>query len=98
MAVTLHDDVKLALRISNVAYDSEVQDLIDAAKMDMELVGIVTTSIVDTDILIKRAIITYVKAHFGLGNPDAEKLQQSYEMIRNHLSQNMEHNGGVVIV
>ena len=92
------DSVKMSLRISNTAYDIEVQNLIDAAKMDMELVGIVTTSIVDTDILIKRAIITYVKANFGLNNPDAEKLQMSYEMIRNHLSQNMEHNGGVVIV
>ena len=92
------DSVKMSLRISNIAYDTEVQDLIDAAKMDMELVGIVTTSIVETDILIKRAIITYAKANFGLNNPDAEKLQMSYEMIRNHLSQNMEHNGGVVIV
>lgn len=92
------DDIKLALRISNIAYDGEIQDLINAAKADMALVGILSTSMLDSDILVKRAITCYVKANFGLNNPDAEKLQASYESIRNHLSMNADHNGGVVIV
>lgn len=43
------------------------------------------------DPLIKRAIIVYVKAHFGWNNPDAERLQQSYEMLKCHLSLSQEY-------
>ena len=50
--------------------------------------------IVDVEVidpLIKRAIITYVKANFGWNNPDAEKLKQSYEMLKSHLSLSAEY-------
>ncbi|GLC32916.1 head-tail connector protein [Clostridium omnivorum] len=94
----LLDDVKLAIRVSNSVYNDEIQDLIDEAKADMKLVGILDTKIVDTDPLIKRAITTYCKANFGLNNPDSEKLQASYEAIRNHLSMSIEYNGGDVVV
>jgi len=43
------------------------------------------------DPLIKRAIIVYVKAHFGWNNPDAERLQQSYDMLKMHLSLSQEY-------
>lgn len=82
--MALIDDLKLALRISNTAYNTEISDLILAAKADLGICGLV--SIADTDALIKRAIILYCKANFGFDNPDASKLQQSYEMLRNHLS------------
>lgn len=78
------DDVKLALRISNQAYDVEIADLIDAAKLDLQISGV--NKIDETDPLIKRAIIVYVKAHFGYDNPDAERLQQSYVLLKQHLS------------
>lgn len=87
----LLSDIKLALRISNVAYDTEIQDLIDQAKADLKLCGVLETKIVDTDALIKRAIITYCKANFGLNNPDSDKLQSSYEAIRNHLSMSLDY-------
>lgn len=80
------DDVKLALRISNTAFNDEINDLIDASTSDLQLVGINSAKTVVTDPLIKRAIITYCKANFGWDNPDAERLQKSYEMLRNHLS------------
>ncbi|NOK23906.1 DNA-packaging protein, partial [Corallococcus carmarthensis] len=73
------DDVKLALRISSSAFDSEVQDLIDAAKADLQLSGVDEIKLIDTDPLIKRAIVTYVKANFGFDNPDAERLQRAYD-------------------
>jgi hypothetical protein len=38
------------------------------------------------DPLIKRAITVYIKAHFGWDNPDAERLQESYNMLKQHLS------------
>ena len=34
------EDVKTALRISNNAYDAEIEDLIEAAKMDLKLSGV----------------------------------------------------------
>jgi hypothetical protein len=79
-------DCKTALRISSAttAYDTEVTDLISSAKADLALSGVLVTS--DTDALVKRAILTYVKANFGWNNPDAEKLQSSYEMLKQHLT------------
>ena len=87
------DDVKKALRISaaNTALDGEVQDLINEAKADLALVGVDTAKIDDTDALIKRAIRTYCKAHFGWNNPDADRLQKAYEMIRDHLSLSVDY-------
>ena len=92
------DTVKLALRISNNAYDTEISDLIEEAKADLKLCGLKETQIVDTNTLIKRAIVTYCKANFGLNNSDSEKLQRSYEAIRNHLAMSIDYNTGVVNV
>ena len=83
------DDLKTYLRISNTAYNTEITDLINAAKADLALSGILDTT--DTDPLIKRAIVTYVKANFGWNNPDSEKLQKSYDMLKGHLSLSTEY-------
>ena len=82
--MALIDDIKAILRISNTAYNTEITDLIAAAKADLGICGLLDTS--EMDPLIKRAITLYCKANFGFDNPDAVKLQQSYEMLRNHLS------------
>jgi uncharacterized phage protein (predicted DNA packaging) len=82
-------DMKKALRINNTAYDGEIQDLIDEARQDLVVAGLseaVVNNEIDVDPLVKRAIRTYVKANFGWDNPDATKLQNSYEMIKGHLS------------
>lgn len=91
--MALLDDVKLALRISNTAFDGELGDLIESAEADLGLSGVLDTNITDTDPLIKRAIITYCKANFGIENSNAEKYQKSYEAIRNHLSLSGDYNG-----
>ena len=80
------DDIKIVLRISNTAFDTEITDLIASAKADLGLSGVLDDAILETDPLIKRAIITYCKANFGWDNPDSEKLQKSYEMLKGHLS------------
>jgi uncharacterized phage protein (predicted DNA packaging) len=78
------ESVKLALRVTVSDFDEEIQDLIDAAKRDLEIVGV---DIIDEkDPLIRRAIITYCKANFGYDNPEAERFQQSYDMLKQHLS------------
>lgn len=70
--------VKLAMRpaIKTNAYDDEIRDLIAAAKADLQRVGIVGD---DTDPLIRQAIKTYCRLHFG-SPPDAEKLERSYNV------------------
>jgi uncharacterized phage protein (predicted DNA packaging) len=90
------DDVKIALRVTNTAFDSEILDLIDAARQDLILSGVTTLKANDdTDPLIKRAIITYCKANFGFDNPDADRLQKSYDMLKMHLSLSTEYTEAV---
>lgn len=92
--MTILDDVKQALRLSGTDLDIEVQDLIDAAKADLQLSGVHADKIVDTDPLIKRAVIVYAKAHFGFDNPEAERFQQSYDMLKAHLTLSQEYTTG----
>ena len=70
------DKVKMALRITTPAYDSELTDLIEAAKLDMGIAGVLLPSSLDE--LCDRAIITYCKMHFGLPE-DADRLKRSYD-------------------
>lgn len=90
------DDVKVALRIAATitAFDGEVGDLIDAAKKDLELAGI--TKVNDTDALIKRAINTYCKAHYGYDNPDAKWFLESYLMLKRRLALSVDYTEAVV--
>lgn len=91
------DRVRKALRISSNHFDDELQDLIDAAKADLALSGISPDKLPkegEIDPLIRRAITTYAKAHFGLDNPDSEKYQLSYNMLKQHLTLSSEYTGG----
>ena len=85
------DKVKVALRISSAttAYDGEITDLISAAEADLLLSGVV--AIDETDVLIIRAVTTYCKANFGWDNPDAERLQSSYNSIKGHLTSSADY-------
>ncbi|HBI91198.1 MAG TPA: DNA-packaging protein [Terrisporobacter glycolicus] len=78
------EKVKLALRISNNAFDSEINDLIESAYTDLGISGV--KNIDKLDPLIKRAVIIYCKANFGMDNKDSEKYEKSYEMIKQHLA------------
>lgn len=80
------NDVKLALRISSTAFDDEVQNLIDAARLDLQQAGVSKTVTNQDDPLIKRAVITYAKANFGYDNPEAERFNNAYVMLKQHLS------------
>lgn len=68
--------VKLAMRpaIKTNAYDSEILDLIAAAKADLKQVGIRGD---ETDPLIRQAIKTYCRLHFG-SPADADNLERAY--------------------
>lgn len=94
--MALLDDVKQALRVSGAALDTEIQDLIDAAKADLALSGVHPDRIVDTDPLIKRAITVYCKAHFGYEDPvHAELFLRSYLALKAHLALSKEYTEAV---
>lgn len=77
------DDVKLALRLTTTAYDNELNDLIDAGLGDLGVAGVVGQT--TTDPLIKRAVITYCKIHFG-SPADFDKLMKTYNEQKAQLS------------
>jgi uncharacterized phage protein (predicted DNA packaging) len=80
-------NVKVALRVTHTALDTEITDLIAAARQDLILAGILPAKAnSDTDALIKRVVITYVKAHFGYDNPDHERLLNAYHQLKLHLT------------
>jgi uncharacterized phage protein (predicted DNA packaging) len=86
-------EVKQSLRISHTALDGEIEDLIEAARHDLMLSGVTSEKANDDlDPLIKRAIKTYAKANFGFDNPDAERLQKSYKMLKQHLTLSREYS------
>lgn len=59
--------VKLALRITTNAFDSELTQLIAAAKTDLGIAGVIVPTTTETplDGILQRAIITYCKLNFG---------------------------------
>ena len=91
--MALLDDVKIALRISaaTTSFNTEINDLISAAQQDLLVAGIKVTD--TSDPLIKRAIVTYCKAHFGYDNPEAERFEKAYNAIKLHLMLSSEYGG-----
>ena len=87
------DKVKNALRVKTAAFDDEIQDLIDACKADLRLVGVNVPE--DTpaegkeaaggDPFITRSIVLYAKANFGYSE-DSEKYRAAYDYLKCSLS------------
>ncbi|MDR2898695.1 MAG: DNA-packaging protein [Clostridiales bacterium] len=75
--------VKLSLRITNDAFNQEIEELIASCKMELSLAGI--TKLDEADPLINRAIIIYCKANFGYSE-DSEKFHRSYNCLKASLS------------
>ena len=70
------DDARMALRVTSLAYDNEITRLINAAKGDLGIAGVVLPSTMDD--LCETAILTYVRMHFG-SPADYDKLKASYD-------------------
>lgn len=79
---TMLDDVKLALRLTTTAYDEELTALISAGLGDLGVAGVVPPEEDEAeptdDPLIKTAVTTYCKIHFGSPS-DYERLKRSYD-------------------
>lgn len=67
--------VKLALRVSTDVFDNEINDLIEAAKSDLGIVGVENA---ETDPLVKRAVITYCRMYFGQPD-DFDRMKAAYD-------------------
>lgn len=70
------DAVKMALRITTNAFDSEISGLIEAARLDLRVAGVVLP--VELDALVRTAIITYCRLHFGQPD-DYDRLKRAYD-------------------
>lgn len=86
------EKVKLALRIKSNILNLEIEDLIEACKIDLSISGV--KKIEESDPIIARAIILYCKANFGLDNKESEKYQNSYNLLKESLSLCGDYNVG----
>ena len=77
------EKVKLALRITTNAFDSELTDLISAAQMALGIAGVVIPD--EIDAIVSRAITTYCKLNFGEPD-DYDRLKRSYDEQKAQLS------------
>lgn len=79
--MTTLQKAKLVLRILTDDFDEEIQDLINAATLDLGVAGV--SNVDEADPLIIRAIMTFVKMNFGInygaGNSDYDNLKKSYD-------------------
>lgn len=72
----LLEKIKLALRITTTAFDSEITDLIDAALADLGIAGVLIED--EMAPLIIRAVTTYCRANFGQPE-DYERMKAAYD-------------------
>lgn len=74
--------VKMALRIKTDAFDDELNSLISAALLDLNVAGVEPEEL---DELVRRAICTYCKMNFGLPE-DYDRLKLSYDEQKAQMS------------
>ena len=74
--MALIDTCKMAMRVTTSAYDTEIQEYINSAMLDLGIAGVEVPQ--TTDALINKAIMTYVRMSFG-SPPDYDKLKASYD-------------------
>lgn len=83
--MTLLERAKLALRVSTDKFNTDIQDLIDAAVADLQVTDIFNAD--PDDVLIRRAVITFCRMHFGIPEPaEYNRLKQSYDEQKAQLS------------
>ena len=75
---------KLLRQTETKAFDEEIENLVDACLIDLEISAV--DMIEDIDPVIQRAIGLYVKANFGFENPDRDGLLDCYNSLKTHLA------------
>lgn len=87
----LVDKVKGSMRIlsKSAVIENDINGSIEACKRELSIAGV--KNIDETDSLITKAIILYVKADFNYNNM-GEKYRQSYETLKTTLSLSSDYN------
>lgn len=78
--LTMTEKVRLALRLKTSAFDSEIDTLIEAAKLDLNIAGVFNVS--ENDPLVTNAIITYCKLNFGTPYEDSNMRKSYYANLK----------------
>lgn len=95
MATTEYiNKIKTSLRISidDFAINANINDLILSAQKDLTLAGVLSTKAEDeSDSLIRQAVTTYCRAHWGLENADMDKYIESFLKLKKHLLMSEEY-------
>ncbi len=87
----LVDKVKGSMRIlsKSAVIENDINGSIEACKRELSIAGV--KNIDETDSLITKAVILYVKADFNYQNM-GEKYRQSYEALKTTLSLSSDYN------
>lgn len=76
------EKIKKDLRISHSKLDEDIQDNIDACKLDLKRVGIDVTK---SDVLLEKSIKLFLRWQYNFEN-QADRYRNAYESLRNALS------------
>lgn len=92
----LLDACREALRIPAdcTDFDAEIEDLIEAARAAMRAGGVADdVAADDSNGAVRLAAKVYCKANFGMDNPDAERLAQSFDDLLTMMRGSSEFGG-----
>jgi hypothetical protein len=86
--MALLDDIKKELnyRLDKTSYDQKLNDLIASAKKDLQITGLDASVVVETDPLIKRAIILYCQWNDSNYKGESERIERAYQALKIHLT------------
>lgn len=76
------EKIKKDLRISHSKLDEDIQDNIEACKLDLKRVGI---DVNKYDVLLEKAIKLFLRWQYNFEN-QADRYRNAYESLRNALS------------
>ena len=92
----LLDACRSALRIPAdcTDFDTEIEDLIADARAAMRAGGVAdAVAADDANSTVRLAVMVYCKANFGMDNPDADRLAQSFDDLLTMMGGSAEFGG-----
>lgn len=88
------DEVKVALRVTSNAYDTELNNLILSSLNDLKIAGVSVpedANVENATPVLRTAIITYCKCNFGT-REDYDRLKASYDEQKAQLKSNSDYH------
>lgn len=91
MATTLLDEVKLSLRITHSALDTDIQAEINSCKDDLIRVGWLDELVLDTDVRVVEACKLYLKGRYDYQGK-GQQYMEAYKDFRDATAMNEDYN------